>query len=63
MAKSTENFFDGKIDDKEYRKFLRNDLVNLLEEVSLKSRINMWFQQDDHSAYTAKATRKLLNKK
>jgi len=56
-------FFDGKINGKEYRKFLKNDLVNLLEEVPLESRINMWFQQDGHPAHTAKATRMLLNKK
>lgn len=56
-------FFDGKVDGKGYRKFLRNDLVTLLEEVPLESRINMWFQQDGHPAHTAKATRKLLHRK
>jgi len=56
-------FFDGKINGEEYRKFLKNDLVNLLKEVPLESRINMWIQQDGHPAHTAKATRMLLNKK
>jgi len=31
-------FFDGKINGKEYRKFLQNDFVNWLEEVPLESR-------------------------
>jgi len=55
----------SKINGKEYWKFLKNEkfLVNLLEEVPLESRINMWFQQDGHPAHTAKATRMLLNKK
>jgi len=34
----------------------------LLEEV-LELCINMWFQQNDHPAHIAKATRMLLNKK
>jgi len=37
------HFFDDKINGEEYRKFLQNDLVNLLKEVPLELRINMWF--------------------
>jgi len=47
----------------EDRKLLENDLVNLLEEVPLETRINMWFQQDGYPAHIAEATRMLLNKK
>jgi len=38
-------FFDGMMNDKEYRKFLQNDLVNLLEEVPLESYINAYVEQ------------------
>jgi len=34
------HFFDGKINGEKYRKFLENNLVNLLEEVLLESCIN-----------------------
>lgn len=56
-------FIDGKVDGDGYRKFLNDELVNLLEEVPLELRANMWFQQDGHPAHTAKLTRELLNKK
>lgn len=45
------HFIDGKIDGKKYRNFLRNELVNLLDEVPLESRVNMWFQQDGLPAH------------
>lgn len=56
-------FIDGKLNGKRYRKFIKNTLVDLLDEVPLESRVNMWFQQDGHPAHTAKATRRLLDKK
>ncbi|XP_011861119.1 PREDICTED: uncharacterized protein LOC105558173 [Vollenhovia emeryi] len=57
------HFIDGRVDGEGYRNFLRDKLVDLLDEVPLESRVNMWFQQDGHPAHTAKATRDLLNKK
>ncbi|EZA51141.1 hypothetical protein X777_10433 [Ooceraea biroi] len=56
-------FIDGNVNGNEYRRFLNNELVALLDNVPLKLRMNMWFQQDGHPAHTAKATRELLNEK
>ncbi|XP_011874347.1 PREDICTED: uncharacterized protein LOC105565619, partial [Vollenhovia emeryi] len=56
-------FIDGKVNGEGYRKFLRDKLVDLLDEVPLESRVNMWFQQDGHPAHTAKAKINLLNEK
>jgi len=57
------HFFDGKVDGNAYRAFLEDQFVDLVGEVPLESRIDMWFQQDGHPAHTAKATRDLLNRK
>jgi hypothetical protein len=57
------HFFDGKVDGEAYRNFLEDQFVDLVGEVPLESRINMWFQQDGHPAHTARATRELLNRK
>lgn len=40
------HFIDGKVNGKWYRNFLRNDLVNLLDEMPLESLVNIWFQQN-----------------
>ncbi|XP_011883890.1 PREDICTED: uncharacterized protein LOC105571033 [Vollenhovia emeryi] len=56
-------FINEKVDGQGYREFLKNELVALLDDVPLESRINMWFQQDGHPAHSAKATKTLLNKK
>ncbi|XP_011883614.1 PREDICTED: uncharacterized protein LOC105570778 [Vollenhovia emeryi] len=56
-------FIDGKVNGNEYRRLLNNELVELLDDVPLKLRINMWFQQDGYPAHTAKLTRELLNNK
>ncbi|XP_071578855.1 histone-lysine N-methyltransferase SETMAR-like, partial [Temnothorax nylanderi] len=57
------HFIDDRIDGDRYRRFLNNELVDLLDEVPLELRANMWFQQDGHPAHTARATRALLNEK
>lgn len=54
-------FFDENLDRFRYAALIEQDLPNLLENLPLQLRLNMWFQQDGAPAHTARMSRQILN--
>lgn len=54
-------FFDRTLNGARYLEFLQNDLPVLLEEVDLRTRRTMWFQQDGAPPHYARAVRQHLD--
>ena len=56
------HFFDGNLNGEKFRKFLRDDLPELLEDVHLETRREMWLQLDGAPAHYHANVRKFLNR-
>lgn len=54
--------FDGNLNSQRYVQLLETDLPNLLEDIPLNLRLNMWFQQDGCPSHTARTPRAVLNR-
>lgn len=56
-------FFEQNVNGETYSAFLQNSLDDLLANVPLAVRQDMWFQQDGHPAHTSRLARAVLNEK
>lgn len=54
-------FFEENLNGIRYAEFLNNDLIDLLENVSLEMRAIMWFQQDGCPAHFSLVARNAIN--
>ena len=55
------HFFDGPLNGDAYLNFLRNDLPQLLENVPIETRLNMWLLQDGAPPHFNQDVRRYLN--
>lgn len=55
-------FIEGHVNAENYSHFLQNRLHQLLDNVPLHIRRNMYFQQDGHPAHTSLQARTVLNR-
>jgi len=56
-------FYDGTLNGQRYLDFLLNNLPELMENIPLETRANMWFQQDGAPAHNANIVKIFLNEK
>ena len=56
-------FFEGRLTGEIYAEFLKLQLSNLLDDVSLVERRNMWFMHDGAPPHTCHLARNVLNNK
>lgn len=54
-------FYDHILDTNSYLRFLRDELPQLLENVPLQLRLNMWFQHDGAPPHKARRVQQYLN--
>lgn len=55
-------FIDGNLNGNKYRNLLENELPDLLEDLSLELRQNMWFQHDGCPAHYSVLARQVLDR-
>ncbi|EZA56990.1 hypothetical protein X777_03174 [Ooceraea biroi] len=54
-------FIDGTLNGQKYADFLSQQLPNLLEEVPLETRLQMWYQHGGCPAHNARVARTVLH--
>ncbi|EZA48430.1 hypothetical protein X777_13772 [Ooceraea biroi] len=54
-------FIDGTLNGQRYADFLSQQLPNLLEEVPLETRLQMWYQHGGCPAHNARVARTVLH--
>ena len=61
MEKNSPYFIEGRLTGQVYANFMQNVLPQLLEDVSLHVRMNMWMQHDGAPPHYALCSRQVMN--